>query len=177
MTPFAWAAVGLGALALLRRRPARRVVVVPGARVLSPFGVDRGDHVHQGVDLAAPEGTPIYAPVAGTVAGLWENGALSGAGNTVSLRTLDNRNALVFMHLRGWRAGLRVGARVRRGELVGYVGETDSSADNGRFTDRNAWHLHLEVLELARPDQAAHFSGTSPPRTEPLAWLHAHGAT
>lgn len=84
---------------------------------------------HPGVDIAAPEGTPIVAPADGVVkyAG-WGN----SAGNLVELITSDNAKHR-FMHLS--KILVQTGDRVRKGQIVGNVGNTGFS--------RGA-HLHWE---------------------------------
>ena len=86
---------------------------------------------HQGIDLAAPAGTPIYATADGTVgeAG-WNSG---GYGNLVKLnhgRGIETR----YAHLS--RVLVSAGQRVARGQLIGHMGST------GRSTGS---HLHYEV--------------------------------
>ncbi|MFF1378378.1 M23 family metallopeptidase [Streptomyces sp. NPDC058308] len=101
-------------------------------RVSARYGV-RGDWLaghHTGIDLAVPQGTPVYAVGAGTVLVAGWSGAY---GNAVTVRMPDGHYALVA-HLS--RVSARVGRRVRAGTLLGRSGAT------GRATGP---HLHLEV--------------------------------
>lgn len=103
-----------------------------GFRVSAAYGV-RGDWLaghHTGIDLAVPQGTPVYAVGAGTVLVAGWSGAY---GNAVTIRLPDNHYALVA-HLS--QVFVRVGARVSAGTLLGRSGAT------GRATGP---HLHLEV--------------------------------
>lgn len=78
---------------------------------------------HFGVDYAAPAGTPVATIGDGTV--LFK-GWVGGGGNCVKIRH-NSVYTTVYMHLRGYGAGLQVGKRVRQGEVIGYVGSTGLS--------------------------------------------------
>lgn len=98
-----------------------------GMRTHPVLGGLRG---HKGVDMAAPTGTPIYATADGMVSKAeW----FSSYGNFISIAhgaELETR----FGHLS--RMAVSAGQRVRKGDLIGYVGST------GRSTGP---HLHYEV--------------------------------
>ena len=89
-----------------------------------------GRRNHKGVDLAAPSGTPVYAPADGVIARAdW----FSSYGNYVQIEhggELQTR----YGHLSGF--AVHSGDRVKKGDLIGYVGST------GRSTGP---HLHYEV--------------------------------
>jgi len=85
---------------------------------------------HNGIDLARPSGTPIRAAHAGRVLIVrWQ----SGAGWYVALN--HGTYKTVYMHMRS-RSFLSVGASVRAGQTIGYVGSTGNSTGP---------HLHFEV--------------------------------
>ena len=86
---------------------------------------------HHGLDIAAPEGTPVYAPADGIVVKTERNG---GYGRVLYI---SHGNALVtrYGHLHDYK--VRPGQKVHRGEVIALVGNT------GRST---APHLHYEVL-------------------------------
>ncbi|KKS58388.1 MAG: Peptidoglycan-binding LysM [Candidatus Nomurabacteria bacterium GW2011_GWF1_42_40] len=92
----------------------------------------------RGIDLAAPTGTRILASAPGTVifARLGYNG---GYGNMVTIQH-PNGTKTLYAHMS--RIATKVGARVERGELIGYVGST------GRSTGP---HLHFEVFGARNP--------------------------
>lgn len=75
---------------------------------------------HQGVDYAAPSGTPVKAVGDGTVekAG-WGN----GFGNMVVIRHSGGLESM-YSHLSGFAGGTKRGSRVRQGQVIGYVGAT-----------------------------------------------------
>jgi murein DD-endopeptidase MepM/ murein hydrolase activator NlpD len=89
-----------------------------------------GRRNHKGIDLAAPIGTPVYAPADGLVARAdW----FSSYGNYIQIEhggELQTR----YGHLSGF--AVHAGERVHKGDLIGYVGTT------GRSTGP---HLHYEV--------------------------------
>lgn len=111
---------------------------VDGARITSGFGMRRHpilgySKMHKGMDFGAPRGTPIYAAGAGTVEKAGRNGAY---GNYVRLRH-NSTTKTAYAHLNGFARGLKPGAKVRQGQVIGYVGTT------GRSTGP---HLHYEVI-------------------------------
>lgn len=111
---------------------------IDGARLSSRFGMRRHpilgyNRMHQGVDFAAPTGTPIYAAGDGRVEVAGRNG---GYGNYVRIRH-TNEYSTAYAHMSRFAKGIAPGKRVRQGQVIGYVGTT------GRSTGP---HLHYEVL-------------------------------
>lgn len=111
---------------------------IDGARISSTFGLRKHpilgySKMHKGTDFAAPTGTPIYAAGNGTVEVAGRNG---GYGNYVRIRH-SGQYKTAYAHLSKFAKGVHSGARVRQGEVIGYVGTT------GRSTGP---HLHYEVL-------------------------------
>lgn len=102
---------------------------LPFTRVTSRFSHRRLHPVlgtyrpHYGVDFGAPRGTPVRATATGTVTLAGRNG---GAGNMVRVRHANGYETS-YLHLSGFASGIRRGARVRQGDLVGYVGSTGLS--------------------------------------------------
>jgi murein DD-endopeptidase MepM/ murein hydrolase activator NlpD len=99
------------------------------------FGCPRPGHLHNGVDFLAPQGTPIHAVDAGTIAlveGISQSG---GYGNFVCVQHRPHL-ASCYAHMSAYAAGVHLGARVKRGQVIGLVGTTGSST---------APHLHFEV--------------------------------
>ncbi|CAM5371858.1 hypothetical protein MAUB1S_06369 [Mycolicibacterium aubagnense] len=87
---------------------------------------------HNGVDWAAPTGTPIVAAFAGSVISVGPNG---GFGNFVKIRHA-NGLATGYAHMSAFASGLTVGKTVKAGETIGYVGTTGQSTGP---------HLHFEL--------------------------------
>jgi len=77
-------------------------------------------HFHPGMDLAAPEGTPIHASEAGTVAKAGYNG-VSGLRIRVRIRPGVE---YIHGHLSRLGPGIAVGVRVARGQVIAYVGHS-----------------------------------------------------
>ena len=90
--------------------------------------------MHEGIDLVAPAGTPVYAAADGVVVGAAPNG---GYGNWIRIEH-GGKLATVYGHLMAFAPGIEPGESVVRGELIGFVGST------GRSTGA---HLHFEVLD------------------------------
>ncbi len=78
---------------------------------------------HLGIDYAAPVGTPVQAVADGTVkfAG-WKG----GFGNFVELRHANNFTTM-YGHLKSFGKGVKVGAKIKQGDTVGYIGSTGLS--------------------------------------------------
>ena len=75
---------------------------------------------HKGVDFAAPTGTPVHAAGDGKVASAgWQN----GYGNAVVLQH-GATYSTVYAHLSRFASGVKPGARVAQGDVIGYVGQT-----------------------------------------------------
>jgi murein DD-endopeptidase MepM/ murein hydrolase activator NlpD len=91
------------------------------------------NRMHQGVDFAAPTGTPIYAAGDGKVAAAKTNG---GYGRYIQIRHTGEYST-AYAHLSRFAKGITPGRRVQQGQVIGYVGTT------GRSTGP---HLHYEVL-------------------------------
>ncbi|MEO8738298.1 MAG: peptidoglycan DD-metalloendopeptidase family protein [Casimicrobiaceae bacterium] len=75
---------------------------------------------HKGVDFAAPAGTPVRAAGDGKVG---VAGAQNGYGNVVILQH-NGAYSTVYAHLSRFAAGVKPGAHVAQGDVVGYVGQT-----------------------------------------------------
>ncbi len=78
---------------------------------------------HHGVDYAAPKGTPVHSIGNGIVK---KCGYSGGAGNLVTIQH-SNSYTTSYMHLSGYGKGIRSGARVEQGQVIGYVGSTGLS--------------------------------------------------
>jgi murein DD-endopeptidase MepM/ murein hydrolase activator NlpD len=112
---------------------------------LSPGGTSRSGPaarplvMHEGVDLAAPPGTPLFAAGDGTVKGAAPHG---GYGNWILIEHDGGKLSTVYGHLAAFAPGIEPGARVVQGEVIGFVGNT------GRSTGP---HLHFELLSDGKP--------------------------
>lgn len=108
-------------------------------RISSNFNLQRKHPIlntiraHRGTDYAAPRGTPVRATADGTVT--WA--ARSGSFGKLIVIQHDGEFETKYAHLNDYGAGIKKGARVRQGEVIGYVGTTGSSTGP---------HLHYEFL-------------------------------
>ncbi len=122
--------------------------VDPTARsfVLDNFADCRsgGSRAHIGTDIISQRGAVVYAVADGTLSGQWHN--ISTAGFGWQLTAADGRRFRYF-HLDRFAPGLARGDRVRRGDVIGYVGSTGNFiwVDGQQVEDRNNIHLHFEV--------------------------------
>jgi len=111
---------------------------INGARLSSKFGMRKHpilgyNKMHKGTDFAAKRGTPIMASGSGVV----EKASWFGAyGKYIRIRH-NSKYKTAYAHLSKFGRGVRVGKKVRQGQIIGYVGST------GRSTGP---HLHYEVL-------------------------------
>ena len=109
------------------------------SRISSGFSYHRKHPVtgkvraHTGVDYAAPTGTPVMSIGDGTVI---SKGWGGGGGNTVKIRH-NSVYTTAYLHLSRYAAGLKVGDRVRQGDIIGYVGSTGMST--GPHLDFRVW--------------------------------------
>lgn len=112
------------------------ITPVSGYTITSPFGMRMHPilgyaRMHNGIDMACPSGTPIYATRSGTVtAASYQAG---GAGYYVSINHGDGF-ASIYMHMT--RFVVSAGQTVSAGQLIGYVGSTGLSTGP---------HLHFGI--------------------------------
>lgn len=105
--------------------------------------------IHRGVDLAAPEGTPVRAMTHGVVR---YAGIQTGYGNVV---WLDHGSGVLTVYAHLSRVDVRTGARVRAGEVI---------ALSGSSGDATAPHLHFEVWRWGRQVDPVPLLGGRPSR-------------
>ena len=118
-----------------------RLMIPTQGRFSSGFGgryhpILHTARMHTGVDIAAPHGSPIVAADSGTVIFA---GTKRGYGNTVIIQHSKDMSTL-YAH--GSRIATQVGVKVKRGELIMYVGSTGMSTGN---------HCHFEVRINGNP--------------------------
>jgi murein DD-endopeptidase MepM/ murein hydrolase activator NlpD len=112
---------------------------VDGARISSKFSSARKHPVlgftrkHEGVDFAAPIGTPIYAAGDGVIEFVGKKG---GYGNFVTVRH-NKQFKTNYAHMSRF-ANIKVGSKVRQKQVIGYIGMTGITSGP---------HLHFEVVK------------------------------
>jgi len=117
-------------------------------RIASGFGyrihpIYKTLRMHAGIDFSAPTGTPIYATGDGVVER--QKGRMSGYGKVVKINHGYGYETL-YAHCS--KIIVRPGQKVKRGEIIGYVGNT------GRSTGP---HLHYEVIKNGKKINPIHF--------------------
>lgn len=90
-------------------------------------------HPHMGNDIFAIRGTPVRAPSDGIVKFTTE-----ATGGKSSYVTTSDKTFYYMTHLDGFNKSLRSGQKVKRGDLVGYVGSTGNASGS-------APHVHFEI--------------------------------
>ncbi len=111
---------------------------VPNGRMTSGFGMRRHpilgfSRMHTGTDWAAPRGTPIIASGNGVVESA---GWASGYGNQTIIRHANGYESS-YNHQSAIAKGIKPGAKVTQGQVIGYVGSTGQSTGA---------HLHYELI-------------------------------
>jgi murein DD-endopeptidase MepM/ murein hydrolase activator NlpD len=124
--------------ALASRRLAFPVPGFDVSRLRDDFADQRGDRVHEAIDVPAPRGTPVVAVDDGTVRKLFVSRA---GGNTVYLFDPTETYAYYYAHLDAYAPGLAEGQAIRKGQPVGTVGTSGNSPP-----DRP--HLHFTIFKL-----------------------------
>lgn len=110
-----------------------------GVRVHPIYGIAK---MHNGLDFTAPQGVPIYATGNGTVTVAGPSG---GAGNMV---TIDHGYGYTTIYMHMVRIKTSVGASVKRGEVIGWVGSSGASTGP---------HCHYEVHVNGVPVDPVYF--------------------
>lgn len=102
---------------------------------------------HHGVDYAAPKGTPVHTIGRGTVI---KASYAGGAGRLVSIKH-NNGYTTSYMHLAGFGPGIRQGASVSQGQVIGYVGSTGLST--GPHLDFRVYknNVAIDPLKIESP--------------------------
>ncbi len=111
-------------------------------RNTSNFG-PRGRRVHEGIDLAAPTGTPVLASASGRVA--YSGNGMRGYGKVVVLK---HTNDLSTVYAHNSSLMVRMGDSVAQGQTIAKVGAT------GRTTGP---HLHFEIRRRGVPEDPRKF--------------------
>ena len=99
---------------------------------------------HYGVDMAAPTGTPIHAPADGVVS-ITADHFLNG-GFTM----LDHGQGVSTSYLHQSRRLVRVGERVRRGQVIGHIGQTGRATGPHLHWAMNWFQMRLDPSRSAR---------------------------
>jgi murein DD-endopeptidase MepM/ murein hydrolase activator NlpD len=111
---------------------------INGARLSSSFGMRKHpiqgfNKMHTGTDFAAPMGTPIMASGTGIITrAKW----CGGGGNCIKIKH-NSTYETIYAHMKNFAKGMKVGKKVKQGQIIGYVGSTGMSTGP---------HLHYVVI-------------------------------
>lgn len=110
---------------------------------------------HNAIDIIAPQSTPVLAVDDGPVIKLFQS---DKGGITLYQLDPSGRYAYYYAHLERYADGMAEGKQLKRGEVIGYVGDS-GNAGKGNY------HLHFEVSKLAAPRK---WYGGAPTNPYPL---------
>lgn len=126
----------------------------------------RYKRAHKGIDLAAPIGTPIQATGDGVITIIDRH---NGYGNMIKIKH-DKTYSTVYGHLLKFQKGLSKGSRVKRGQVIGYVGQT------GLATGPHC-HYELHVNNQPRNPTSTSLPTASPIPSREMASFRAKTGT
>jgi murein DD-endopeptidase MepM/ murein hydrolase activator NlpD len=106
--------------------------------LVSSFLDGRGQRVHEAIDILAPRGTEVLAVENGTVSKLFTSNA---GGLTVYQFDPSGTFVYYYAHLDAYASGLKEGAKLTRGDVLGYVGTTGNAP-------KDTPHLHFAISKL-----------------------------
>jgi len=113
--------------------------VDPDKLVRSYHDARSGGREHEALDILAPRNTPVVAVEDGTIAKLFLSKL---GGNTIYQFDPTRGYAYYYAHLERYADGLKEGAPIHRGQVIGYVGTSGNAP-------KNTPHLHFAVYRLA----------------------------
>lgn len=110
-------------------------------RTWSPTGEEI--RPHEGVDIFAAKGTPVYSAADGTIINIGWN---EYGGWRLTVKT-DASTAFYYAHMSGYADGMKMGATLKKGQLIGYVGNTGYGPEGteGQFLP----HLHFGIYNTS----------------------------
>ncbi|MDB4950578.1 MAG: endopeptidase [Gemmatimonadetes bacterium] len=127
--------------------PSSAKLLIPVQGVAAANLVDTYDQArsqgrrHDAIDIMAARGTPVLASADGVVMKLFQS---VRGGTALYELAPDRRTIYYYAHLDRYAAGMAEGRALRRGEVLGYVGNTGDAGPGN-------YHLHFEVSTTADP--------------------------
>ena len=121
---------------LLEMTPPIRGLTV--AELRDSFAEVHSGSRHEAIDIMKPNGTPVRAVVTGSIAKLFLS---KPGGNTIYLFDKAEEYCYYYAHLERYSEGLKEGAHVEAGDVIGFVGATGNA--NARSP-----HLHFAIFLL-----------------------------
>ena len=101
------------------------------------FHARRGEGEHEAIDLLAPKGTPVFAVDNGRITKLFLS---KPGGITIYQFNPEETHCYYYAHLDGYTEDLKVGDKVRRGDIIAFVGNTGNAGP--------VPHLHFAIFKL-----------------------------
>ncbi|MFL5539585.1 MAG: M23 family metallopeptidase [Longimicrobiaceae bacterium] len=140
------------------RKAAEREIVIPVAGVRraelrDSFHAPRsGGRQHLGIDIMAPEGTPVLAAAGGVIVKRDSSGL---GGISLYERGMDGTTLYFYAHLSRYAPAIDEGDLVRQGDVIAYVGHTGNAS-------ASAPHLHFGVYTVTDPNRWWHGRDLNP---------------
>jgi murein DD-endopeptidase MepM/ murein hydrolase activator NlpD len=106
------------------------------------FAESRYGRAHEAIDILAPRNTPVRAVTDGHIAKLFSS---ERGGLTIYQFDVDERYCYYYAHLEQYAEDLSEGKRIKRGQIIGYVGTSGNAP-------RDTPHLHFAIFALG-PDK------------------------
>ena len=129
---------------------------VKAASLVDSYEQARGQgRRHDAIDIMAPRGSPVLAVADGVVMKLFQS---ARGGTTLYELAADRRTIYYYAHLDRYAPGIAEGRALRRGEVLGYVGNTGDAGPGN-------YHLHFEVSTTTDPRK---YWGGTPQNPYPL---------
>ncbi len=129
------------------RSPVDFARISSGFRLARFHPVLKRTRAHKGVDYAARTGTPIKASGDGKV---HFKGRKGGYGNTVIL-SHGGKYTTLYAHMSRYASGLRIGSRVKQGQVIGYVGRTGLATGPHLHYEFRVHGVHRNPLTIELP--------------------------
>jgi murein DD-endopeptidase MepM/ murein hydrolase activator NlpD len=117
--------------------------------LLDSFNESRGNHIHEAIDILAPRNTAILAVEDGSIVRLWYS---VPGGITIYQFDSEQKYEYYYAHLERYAVGLKEGDRMKRGQVIGYVGTSGNAPENTP-------HLHFTIFKLT--DEKQWWEGTA----------------
>lgn len=133
---------------LAERNLAVPVEGVQRGALVDTFDDERDGRRHEAIDILAPRNTPVLAVEAGTIARLFTSAA---GGLTIYQYDSSEHFIYYYAHLERYAENLSEGDRVRKGQVIGYVGTSGNAP-------KNTPHLHFAIFRMT--DEKRWWQGT-----------------
>lgn len=128
---------------LVSRRLEIPVKDIARSDLRASFDEARGGRQHEAIDILAPRNTPVIAVEDGSVEKLFTSKA---GGLTIYQFDPTSTYVYYYAHLERYADGIREGGRVKRGEVIGYVGTSGNAP-------KDTPHLHFAIFKLTEARQ------------------------